>query len=46
MGGGENLNAGDGTSMEGGDVKNMGDGNRWEEEIIRISEQEIDGRRI
>ena len=31
--------------MGGGDNKNKGDGNREKEEIIRISEQEIDGRR-
>ena len=28
--------------MGGGDNKNMGDGNRWEEEITRIWETEID----
>ena len=31
--------------MGGGDNKNMGNGNRWEKEIIRIWETEIDGRR-
>ena len=31
--------------MVGGDNKNMGNGNRWEEERIRIRETEIDGRR-
>ena len=32
--------------MGKGDNKNMGDGNRWEEEIISIWETEIDDRRI
>ena len=31
--------------MGGGDNKNMRDENRWEDEIIRIWETEIDGRR-
>ena len=31
--------------MKGGDNKNMGDENRWEEEIIRMKESEIDKRR-
>ena len=31
--------------MGGGDNKNMREGNMWEEEIIRIKETEIDGRR-
>ena len=31
--------------MVGGDNKNMGDRNRWEEERIRIRETEIDWRR-
>ena len=31
--------------MGRGENKNMGDGNRWEEEIIRMKESEIDKRR-